>query len=149
MNSERGIKMKKISLKKGRIILGEGTQGPALISRKAFMFAHGVNPKSGEVIDKKSDVYKKNIKDKVFIFPNGKGSTTGSMWFLETIRLGNAPKAIINEKSEMIIVTGAILGELIYKKKITIIDNINFDQIEEINEGDLVIIKNNEIFIKR
>ena len=58
---------------KGRIIIKGNIEGEVLISRKPFMFAHGVNPKTGEIVDKRSDVYGKNMKNKIFIFPNGKG----------------------------------------------------------------------------
>lgn len=139
--------MKKKTVK-GRTISERNTKGEALISKTAFMFAHGVDPKSGKIVDKKSELYEKNMKDKIFIFPNSKGSTTGSMWLLETIRRGNAPKAIINQETEMIIATGAILGDLLYHKKLSIIDRINFDQIEEIEEDEIVKVNGSESYIE-
>jgi hypothetical protein len=113
------------------------------------MFAHGVNTKTGEIIDRKSELYKKNMKDTIFFFPNGKGSTTGSMWFLETIRRGNAPKAIVNTETEMIIATGAIVGELIYGKRIVILDNIEIDDCEYIESYKYAKIIGKKIFLYR
>jgi len=133
---------------KGRIIIKGNIEGEVLISRKPFMFAHGVNPKTGEIVDKRSDVYGKNMKNKIFIFPNGKGSTTGSMWLLETIRRGNAPKAIINQETEMIIATGAVLGHLLYGKKTVIIDKVDFEELGEINPNSAIEINCNKIEVK-
>jgi len=124
-----------------RVVLNGDKQGKALITNSAFMFAHGVNPKNGEIIDKKCELYGKNIKDKIFIFSNGKGSTTGSMWLLETIRQRNAPAAIVNQETEMIIATGAILGEMMYGKKIPIVDHPDRKLSEIIKTNDDVIIK--------
>lgn len=76
---------------KGRGVTPGCGEGLALVSRQPFMFAHGVDPKTGNVIDVRSDLFGKNIRNKVLVFPNGKGSTTGSAWLLETIRQGNGP----------------------------------------------------------
>ena len=133
--------MNKKKIFEAREITGGCTEGDVLKSEEPFMFAHGVDPKTGAIIDRKSELYKKNMKDTIFIFPNSKGSTTGSMWFLETIRRGNAPKAIINIETEMIIATGAILGELIYGKKVLIIDRISKEFTRNIKTGEHIIIK--------
>jgi len=139
--------MKKNTIK-GRILINTDVEGAALISKKSFMFAHGINPKSGKIVDKKSDIFGKNMKDKIFVFPNGKGSTTGSMWFLEAIRTDNAPVGIVNQETEMIIATGAILGDLLYQKKIAIIDNIDMSSLAKITEGSVIKISGSESSIK-
>lgn len=46
------------------------------------------------------------VKDKILIYPLGKGSTSGATWMLEAVRCGNGPKAIINKETELIIVAG-------------------------------------------
>jgi uncharacterized protein len=113
-----------------RIIRGRGVtpgeaHGRALISRAPFMFAHGVEPKTGEVIDIRSDVVGENVKGRVLIFPHGKGSTTGSAWFLETIRQGNGPAAVINVETEPIIATALFIARLLYGVTIPLVDRLD------------------------
>ena len=118
------------------------------MSKEAFMFAHGVDPETGKVVDKKSDLYGKSMKNKIFIFPNGKGSTTGSTWFLETIRQGNGPAAIVNRETEIIIATGAILGLLLYGKRIVIIDKVDLTKLKKLCYKKLVKINGDQAIVE-
>jgi uncharacterized protein len=125
-------------LLKGRGVVPGRAAGAALPSRRPFMFAHGVEPFTGVVIDVRSDILGKNIKGKVLCFPSGKGSTTGSAWLLETIRLGNGPAAVINAETEPIIATGLILGQLLYGVTIPLVDRLGRQMADLINDGTFV-----------
>ena len=59
------------------IVEGIG-KGPAIVSEKPFGFFGGVNPKTGEIIDKWHELYGQSIKGKVFVYPEGRGSTVGA-----------------------------------------------------------------------
>ena len=83
--------MTKVLYFKGRVLLEGRAKGEALVSRRAFTFAHGVEPSTGVVTDIRSDLLGESVREKVLFFPFGKGSTTGAAWFLETVRVGNAP----------------------------------------------------------
>jgi len=112
---------------KGRGVTPGQGQGKALVSRQPFMFAHGVEPKSGDVIDMRSDIRGENIKGKVLMFPFGKGSTTGSAWFLEAIRQGNGPSAVINVETEPIIASAIVMARLLYGIAIPLVDRLEKD----------------------
>ena len=78
------------------------------------------------------------VKDKILIYPLGKGSTSGATWMLEAVRCGNGPKAIINKETELIIVAGAVLSEKLYGKTIPVVDRLDKDPTEAISTGDIV-----------
>ncbi|MEM2964741.1 MAG: DUF126 domain-containing protein, partial [Candidatus Bathyarchaeia archaeon] len=63
---------------KGRPIVGGIGVGEALVSSKAISFLGGVDPKTGTVVDETLDINGANVKGKVLVFPNSKGSTVGS-----------------------------------------------------------------------
>ncbi len=86
--------------------------GEALISREPIGFLGGVDPKTGDVIERGHALEGKNIAGKVLIFPNGKGSTVGSYVMLQLAKNGKAPAAIINERAEPIIIVGAIISKI-------------------------------------
>jgi predicted aconitase with swiveling domain len=125
---------------RGRSITKGRVEGEAIVTKQAFMFSHGIDPRTGVVTDKRHELYRKNVKGKVFVFPYGKGSTSGSNWILETIRCGNFPIALINIETEPIIAIGVILGELIYEKTTPTMDRLERNPLEFIQSGDRVVV---------
>ena len=129
--------MEKIVMK-GRGILEGVAEGYALVSDEQVVWSHGVDPSRGIIDDKKIKVHGESIKNKVFVYPYGKGSTSSSTWILETIRCKNAPCAIVNRETELIITTGFLYGQLLYGAKIPIVDSLEKDPLVIIETGDLV-----------
>ena len=105
---------------KGRGLIGGSVSGEALLSRRAFTFAHGVDPSNGEVTDVHSDIRGENVKGKILFYPFGKGSTTASAWFLETARQENVPAAIVTEAVDLSAVIGSTLAKVVYGRSIPV-----------------------------
>ncbi|ACS90992.1 DUF126 domain-containing protein [Thermococcus sibiricus] len=95
---------------KGRKIFGGKVRGTALVSRRPLSFLGGVDPNTGVIIDVESDIRGENVKDKILVFPRGKGSTVGSYIVYQLKKNGVAPKAIVVEEAETIVATGAIIA---------------------------------------
>ena len=113
-----------------RVLRGRGlmkgiARGEAVVSQKAFTFAHGVDPSSGMVVDVRSDVRGMSVRGRVLFYPFGKGSTTASAWFLETVRLGNNPSAIVAESVDLSAVIGSVMAKLVYQKEIPVVTGIS------------------------
>ena len=123
---------------KGRGLLGGIVEGEALVTKKYFGFTHGVNPATGEISDERHEWRGLNLKGKVLIYPFGKSSSSGALWILETVRLGNAPVAIINAEAEPITGGGCILAEMLYDRPIVLVDRLDRNPCEEIKSGDYV-----------
>lgn len=123
---------------KGRGITEGCSRGEALVTSQMFGFWGGIDPKTGIIIDQRHELYGQNVKDKVFVFPEGRGSTVGAAVILELVRCGNAPAAIVNRKTEGILATGGILADKFYNTPIPIVDNLDRDPTEEIKTGDIV-----------
>ena len=114
---------------KGRIISPGKCKGEAIVSREPIGFYGGVDPKTGIVIEKNHPLEGKSIKNKILVFPCGKGSTVGS-YVIYGLRKNNvSPIGIINEETETIVATGVILAG------IPCIDKID---ISNIKDGDLI-----------
>lgn len=118
---------------KGRSISKGSATGPALVSKDAISFLGGVDPKTGDVIEKGHALYGKNVKGAVLIFPGGKGSTVGSYVLYQLKKNGVAPAAIINVKSEPIVAVGAIISG------IPMVDSLESDPLA-IPEGQKVTV---------
>ena len=121
---------------KGRVIFktDEEIKAEAIVSNEPIGFLGGVDPKTGEVLE--GDIKGQFVKDKILVFPTGKGSTVGSYVLYQLKKNNVAPKAIINSEAEPIVVVGAIISE------IPMIDKID---ISSINQGDVITLKNDTI----
>lgn len=116
---------------KGRMINPGKVEGEAIVSKEPIGFYGGIEAKSGIVIEKGHELEGKCVKDKILIFPCGKGSTVGSYVIYGLKMNGVAPKAIVNEETETIVATGVILAN------IPCIDGI---EISKFKTGDKVIV---------
>jgi len=126
---------------KGRVINPGRAEGEALVSTEPLGFYGAIDMKTGVVIEKGHELEGKCVKDKILVFPCGKGSTVGSYVIYGLKRYGVAPKAIINRECETIVATGVILAD------IPCIDKVD---ISTIKTGDYVVVDANtgEIKIK-
>jgi len=97
---------------KGRAIFEGKAEGKALVSSSPLSFYGGVNPDTGEVMERGSELLGQSVKGRVLVFPYGKGSTVGSYVLYRLAKNGAAPCAIVNTKCETIVAVGAIIAEI-------------------------------------
>jgi predicted aconitase with swiveling domain len=114
---------------KGRTIVEGRCKAKALVSTKPISFLGGVEIATGKIIEKNHDACGECIKDKVLCFPHGHGSTVGSYVLYSLAKNKLAPKAIVNQEADPVIVVGAIIAN------IPMIDQID---IKQIKTGDMV-----------
>lgn len=125
---------------KGRIINPGKAEGEALVSSEPIGFLGGVDPKTGEVIEKGHPLEGRSVRGKVLVFPTGKGSTVGSYVIYGLKKNGAAPAAIVNLETETIVATGVILAD------IPCVDGI---EVANIRTGDRVKIDGENVEVMR
>jgi predicted aconitase with swiveling domain len=119
---------------KGRSISKGRAEGEALLCSQAIGFNFGVDAETGTVTEYRHELFGKSIKDKILIFPQGKGSTGGSYVVYQLAKNRTGPKAIINLNTETIIAVGAIMGG------IPVMDSLERNPFEVISNGDQVVV---------
>ncbi len=127
---------------KGRTISRGCAKGEALLSTDPISFLGSVDPKTGVVSEENHAIVGKSIKNKVLIFPYGKGSTVGSYVMYQLKKNGVAPAAIINLETEPIVAVGAIISE------IPLIDMLEKNPYKILTNGDLVLVNGSEGYIE-
>jgi hypothetical protein len=125
---------------KGRVINPGKTEGEAIVSTEPIGFYGGIDAKTGIVIEKGHQLEGKSVKDKILVFPRGKGSTVGSYVIYGLKMNGVGPKAIINKETETIVATGVILAD------IPCIDGID---ISGIDSGDTLQVDADKGTVKK
>lgn len=104
-------------------------RGQLLSTRQPISFWGCVDPATGQIADKRHDLFGESVSERVLVFPFGKGSSTGSLMILELLRLNLAPAAIINIRTEPLLATGPVVGKHFYGKTFPIVnvDEADFD----------------------
>jgi len=124
---------------KGRAIVEGHCKAEALVCQEPISFLGGVNPADGKIVEKSHDLCGECIKDKVLCFPYGHGSTVGSYVLYSLAKKNLAPKAIINQTADPVVVVGAIIAD------IPMIDQIDIYQIKT---GNIVEVDGAKGFVK-
>lgn len=133
---------------KARTIMAGYAEGEALVSKMALGFNHGVYVDSGIIKDNGHDLVGQSMKGKVFVFPNGRGSTGASYYFYQLVKGGGGPVAMIMNKADTIVAAGAIMSDV---PTVDALENGAYDTIEtgdwvkvDATNGTVEIIKKGE-----
>jgi predicted aconitase with swiveling domain len=77
-------------------------------------------------------VYGKSFKDKVLVFPTGKGGIFSTNILMDMVAVGTSPKAIVNVR------THPVWAALAIELKIPLVDRLDKNPCEVIETGDWV-----------
>ncbi len=127
----------------GEVVRKGKAKGEALVTKEPISFLGGVDPESGKIIEKKHELENEILKEKILVFPHGKGSTVGSYVLNQLSLNGNAPSGIITHKAEPIVAVGAIIAE------IPMVHKLNKNPIKNIENGDMVKIDGNSVEVDK
>jgi len=123
---------------RGRAIYRGKARGLALVSPVPIGFLGGVDAETGRVIEVGHPLEGECIAGRVLVFPSGKGSTVGSYTLYRLAKVGKAPAAIINARSEAIVAVGAIMAG---------IPMVDLVDITQIHTGDIVEVDGEDITV--
>lgn len=112
--------MSEVSLS-GRCLVAGMAQGELLYADVGLSFWGGVEPFTGEVIDRHHPLSGQIITGRVLAIPSGRGSCTGSSVLLELILNGHAPAALVFERVEDILTLGVLVAEQMFSQSIPVI----------------------------
>lgn len=132
----------------GRPIVPGTAEGLALVSREPLSFWGGVNPRTGEIIDRRHELSGKIVTDKVFVFPTGRGSSTSSAVLMQSIKSGVAPAAIVNLSVDPILALGSIVSDELYHRAVPILILAEEDFLSIRNDDHLAVKPDGTVLVK-
>lgn len=100
------------------------------MSAKPISFLGGIDPDTGKIVEKNHDLQGENVKGRILCFPCGHGSTVGSYVLYSLVKKGVAPKAIVNQTADPVVVVGAIIAEIPMMDRVDIQKIPNGAQVE-------------------
>lgn len=115
-------------------------EGEVLASDLELSFFGGVDPSSGEIVDRHHPLSGQVLTDRVLVIPGGRGSCSGSAVMLELLLNGRAPKAVIFKRNEDILTLGVIVAEEMFGRSIPIVV-LTPDDFESVRRSEYVAVE--------
>ena len=113
---------------KGKKVFGGKVEGEAIVQQELFSFFGDVNRETG-IINVGTNAGK-SFKDKILVFPKGKGSTLAPYVAINCVENGVAPKAILCQKADGVIALVGIMA------RIPAVDQFDKDIMKVVKTGD-------------
>ena len=110
-------------------------EGEAVVTNSLVAFWGGTGWETGEIVENDHPLRGKNIKDKILVFPAGKGGAGEAFGYYYLYRNGKAPKALICNQAQPTTVAGALLC------KTPMIYGFTTNIVEIISTGDKLIYR--------
>lgn len=109
--------------------------GRLLVSDLELSFWGGVDPQTGEIIDRHHTLSGQFLQGTVLAIPGSRGSCSGSGVILELLLNGKGPEAILFERKEDILTLGVMISEEIFGKAIPVLklEQEDFCQLSKLN----------------
>lgn len=113
------------------VLVPGAAAGQALVLPEPLSLWGGLNPQTGEIIDRRHPCSGQNVSGRALVLPVGRGSSSASSILLEAVRLDTAPAAIITAEPDAILALGAAVAREMYGKAppIVVLDPNDYAQI--------------------
>lgn len=139
--------MPKVVLK-GRGLNGGVAKGEALVTKPINFFGaymQGIlSGKLSKIEDTKHELFGKSLEGKILVFPFSIGSLAGGVSLLEAIKKGVGPKAIVNSKTDGVLLAGPVFGRVFYGIEVPVVDSLDKDPFNTIRNGDYLTVDGNK-----
>ncbi|MCP1446693.1 putative aconitase/putative aconitase with swiveling domain [Pseudomonas sp. GGS8] len=105
----------------GRSLVAGAAQGALLFADIGLSFWGGVDPVSGEIIDRHHPLSGEYLAGRVLAIPSGRGSCTGSSVLMELISNGHAPAALVLAEPDEILTLGVLVAQTIFERSLPVL----------------------------
>ena len=105
----------------GRSLVDGAASAPLLYADVGLSFWGGVDPFSGEVIDRHHPLSGQCLAGRVLAIPSGRGSCTGSSVLMELISNGHAPAALVLAEADEILTLGVLVAQTLFQRSLPVL----------------------------
>jgi predicted aconitase with swiveling domain len=105
----------------GRPLVAGDAEGTLLASSEPLSFWGGYDQETGEIIDRRHPLSGQNAAGCVLALPLTRGSSTTTAVFLEAVRRGTAPAAIITDGTDTFLTLASIVADEMYQNPVPIV----------------------------
>ena len=105
----------------GRSLVDGAAFAPLLYADVGLSFWGGVDPFSGEVIDRHHPLSGQCLAGRILAIPSGRGSCTGSSVMMELISNGHAPAALVLAEADEILTLGVLVARTLFERSLPVL----------------------------
>lgn len=133
--------MGNLSVLTGTSVVAGVAAGELLVTTEPLSFWGGLDPASGEIIDRRHPLSGQCVTGRILAVPHGRGSCSASGVLLEAICNGTGPAAILTSKLDPIIGLGAILADELYGRvvPVAVLDPAEFARLRTGSQARLEV----------
>lgn len=132
------------------MLVDGAAQGKPLVLDGPLSFWGGLDPHTGEVIDRRHPQSGQIVTGKMLFLPTGRGSSSASSILMEAVHDESAPAAMIMAEADGILALGAIVAQEVYGRSLpvavlsqedyaAVMETLNINSIAVIEDGWLTI----------
>lgn len=116
-----------------RVVVGGVAEGRVVVLDEPLSFWGGFSAEEGVVTDEHHPQAGVSLSGAVVVMTGARGSSSASSVLAESVRLGTAPAAILMQRPDEILVTGALVAAELYDRTVPIalLDDATFAQATE------------------
>jgi predicted aconitase with swiveling domain len=106
---------------RGRTLAPGRARGALLVLDEPLSFWGGMDPASGEVVDRHHPQAGLSLAGRVVVMRSGRGSSSSSSVLAEAIRAGTAPAAVVMAEPDVIVALGSIVAAELYGTEVPVV----------------------------
>lgn len=133
-----------VTLKCRTIISGQA-HGKAMVTKQPVNFTAAMckvpnmlPSKRAEIRDSHHELFRQNIAGRVLVFPSCIGSTHTGLVLLDLVSMGRGPAALVVQRNDSLLISGVVLSEVWFGRRIPVVEYGNDDLYDLIRDGAVV-----------
>jgi predicted aconitase with swiveling domain len=115
-------------------------RGRALVSDEPLSFWGGYDQRTGEIIDRRHPLSGQLAAGCVLALRASRGSSTTAAVFLEAVRLGTAPAALITAQLDTFLTLASIVADEMYQRPVPIVV-VTADDFSRLRTGQALTVQ--------
>ncbi|HXV60026.1 MAG TPA: DUF126 domain-containing protein [Vicinamibacteria bacterium] len=123
-----------------RALVPGSARGKALVSSEPLSLWGGLDPNTGEIVDRRHPLSGENAAGRVLVLPSTRGSSTTTAILLEAVRTGKAPAAIVSRGDDAFFALASIVADEMYGKPIPIF-SVSAEDFASLRTGQLITLE--------
>jgi uncharacterized protein len=124
----------------GRMLAPGRARGEVLVLEEPLSFWGGMDPGSGQVVDRHHPQAGASLAGRVVAMPSGRGSSSSSSVLAEAIRAGTAPAAVILVEPDVIVALGSIVAAELYGAEVPVV-SVSPEVMAALSSGQRVDVR--------
>lgn len=124
----------------GRMLAPGRARGEVLVLEEPLSFWGGMDPGSGQVVDRHHPQAGASLAGRVVAMPSGRGSSSSSSVLAEAIRAGTAPAAVILVEPDVIVALGSIVAAELYGVEVPVV-SVSPDAMTRLRSGRMAEVR--------